>query len=77
MCLLWPLRELSEPSHKNRLDSVSQGPGAIVTYLVLPEVKLGDRLAGLVVFRAMVIVLETRRPDDCTEEEGRVLGTPN
>ena len=36
-CLLWPLRELSEPSHKNRLDSVAQCPGAIVTYLVVVE----------------------------------------
>ena len=40
----------TEQFHKNRLDSVRQGLGAIVTYLVVFEKELGDRLAGLVVF---------------------------
>ena len=48
-CPFWRASD-SRSSHKNRLDSIRQCPGAIVTYLVPIEKECGDRLAGLVVF---------------------------
>ena len=76
---------VSEPPHKNRLDSVRQCPRRRRhRFGFRAEVKFGDRWAGLVVFWTTVTIplrtkvpepRQPRRQDDCTEEAHGALHT--